>query len=258
MRILRTQLLTVPLLFALCSASALASSLYVSDLSLDTVQVFDATTGALTGSLTPTGGFESPGGIAVASNGNIYVADTGANVVDEFSPSGTFLGTVVSSGLVEPTGLAFGPGGNLYVANFGVNNESYVAEFNASGTPINLAFVPSSTGLYDPEAIAFGPDGDLYIADSSRDAVDQVLVPSGTFNTLIPAGVPARPSRTLPVSPSAPTAIYLLPMRASAATQPALAYINTPPVERLWEPSAPRTFCPLPSTWRSDRTGTST
>jgi DNA-binding beta-propeller fold protein YncE len=193
MRTLRTQLLTIPLLFALCSASALASSLYVSDLSLDTVQVFDATTGALTGSLTPTGGFESPGGIAVASNGNIYVADTGANVVDEFSPSGTFLGTVVSSGLFEPTGLAFGPGGNLYVANFGVSNESYVAEFSASGTPINLAFVPSSTGLYDPEAIAFGPDGNLYIADSSNDAVDQVLLPSGTFNTLIPAGCPGTP-----------------------------------------------------------------
>jgi DNA-binding beta-propeller fold protein YncE len=193
MQRLQTRILTIPLLVAVCSASALASSLYVSDQSLDTVQVFDATTGALTGSLTPTGGWGSPSGIAVAPNGNVYVADFNNNVVDEFSPSGTFLSTIISSGLNDPTGLAFGPDGNLYVANFGPGNDSFVASFTASGSPVNLSFVPSSTGLFDPEAIAFGPDGNLYIADSSNGAVDQVLLPSGSFSTLIPAGCPSTP-----------------------------------------------------------------
>jgi glucose/arabinose dehydrogenase len=189
----RRRISIVPLLVVVGSASALASSLYVSDASLDTVQVFSASSGALTGSLTPTGGWGSPTGIAVGPNGNVYVADFNNSVVDEFSASGAFLSTIISAGLNGPTGLAFGPDGNLYVANFGPGGFSYIASFTSGGSPVNLSFVPSSTGLFDPGAIAFGPDGNLYIADSSNGAVDQVLLPSGAFTTLIPAGCPSTP-----------------------------------------------------------------
>lgn len=189
----RLQFLAIALRLVICSAPILASSFYVSDLTLNTVQVFDGTTGALTGSLTPAGGWGAPSGIAVAPNGNIFVADLNNNQVDEFAPNGTFIGAVISTGLFEPTGMAFGPDGNLYVANFGPGNNSYISQFDASGNVLNANFVASSTGLFDPGAIAFGPDGNLYIADSSNDAVDKVVLLTDTFSTLIAAGCPATP-----------------------------------------------------------------
>jgi sugar lactone lactonase YvrE len=159
------------------------------------VSVFDATTGAFTGTLTPGVGVNwNPTGIAVGPDGDVYVADAANSVVDRFDTSGNFLGTFASSDLFMPSGLAFGPDGNLYVANFGAGNNSYIVRFDTSGNLVDASpFVPSSTGLYDPGAIAFGPDGDLYIADSSNGAVDKVIPTSGIFSTLIPAGCSSTP-----------------------------------------------------------------
>jgi sugar lactone lactonase YvrE len=184
---------------AACSASAAADSLYVSDNSLFTVEVFDAHTGAFTGQLTPQGGWGLPTGIAVASDGTVYVADNYNNVVYRFNADGTFRDTFASAGLFEPTGIAFGPDGYLYVANFGSGNNSYIVRFNSSGALVDASpFVPSSTNLYDPEAIpeaiAFQPSGgSLFIADSSNATIDKVVLPAGTFSTLIPAGCPTTP-----------------------------------------------------------------
>jgi DNA-binding beta-propeller fold protein YncE len=184
----RTRILTGLFLLAGCSASATAGNLYISDDSFFTVRVFDATTGTLTGTLTPAGGWGSPTGIAVGPDGNVYVADAYDNVVDRFSSSGAFLGTFVSSGLDSPSGLAFGPDGNLYVAS-----SSYIARFDSSGNPVDGSpFVPSSTGLQYPGAIAFGPDGNLYIADSNG-TVDKVIRTTGAFSTLVLAGCPSTP-----------------------------------------------------------------
>ena len=169
-------------------------SLYVSDASLDTVQVFDSVTGTLTGTLTPNGGWGTPTGIAVGPNGDVYVADSTNNVVDQFNGSGSFLGTFIGAGLVSPSGLTFGPDGNLYVANFGPGNDSYISRFNASGNQVDgTPFVPSTTGLFDPGAITFGTDGNLYITDSSNGALDKVIGSTGAFSTLVPAGCPATP-----------------------------------------------------------------
>jgi tripartite motif-containing protein 71 len=182
------------LLLLVCSIPVSAGSLYVSDGSLFTVQVFNSTTGALTNSITLPGSGSAPSGIAVASDGSVYVADQANSVVDHFTAGGTFLSTFISSGLFAPTGMAFGPDGYLYVANQGVGNNSYISRFDSSGNPVDgTPFVPASTGLFDPGAIAFGPDGNLYIADSGNGAVDKVIRTTAAFSTLIPAGCPSTP-----------------------------------------------------------------
>ncbi len=183
---------------AICTASAIADKLYVSDASLFTVKVFDGITGAPLGQLVPAGGWGSPSGIAVATDGRVYVADFDNNEVYRFSAAGAFIDKFIpaSSGtLFEPSGLAFGPDGYLYVANWGPGNNSYIVRFATTNgtTPVDpTPFVPASTGLFDPGAIVFGRDGNLYIADSANDSIDRVT-PAGVFTTLVPAGCPTTP-----------------------------------------------------------------
>lgn len=184
--------------FLLAASSASAGLLYVSDDGApDTVDVFNSTTGALVGTLTPPGGWGSPSGIAIGANGDVYVADQDNNVVDQFSAAGVFLSTFVSSasGLNTPTGLAFGPDGNLYVANFGSGGDSYITRYDSNGNPVDVTpFVPSGPNLEDPEGIAFGPNGNLYVTDAN-DQIDQVVLPSGAFSiiTTPSGGCPGTP-----------------------------------------------------------------
>jgi tripartite motif-containing protein 71 len=69
------------------------------------------------------GKFANPEGIAVDAAGNIWVADTGNNRVEEFNSSGGFLqtfgsyGTSGTSSFNAPQGLGFDGGGLLYVAD---------------------------------------------------------------------------------------------------------------------------------------------
>lgn len=173
--------------------SALAAgSLYVSDATLDTVQVFNSTTGALTGSLTPSGGWGLPTGIAVAANGDVFVADAFNDVIDLFNPNGTFNSIFASTGLFSPSALAIGPDGFLYVANESGN--SYITRYDSSGNPVDATpFVPANADLTTPSAMTFGADGNLYLGDTGNGDVDQVIRTTGAFSVLIQPGCPSTP-----------------------------------------------------------------
>ena len=72
----------------------------------------------------------APPGLAFDAAGNLYVANTNAGTVSEFSATGASKGTF-AFGLSDPIGLAFDAAGNLYVAN---NVAGTVSEFSATGT----------------------------------------------------------------------------------------------------------------------------
>lgn len=110
-----------------------------------------------------------PGGLAVAADGTIYVADTGNNRVRAISPSGTIT-TVAGNG-------HFGTGG-----------------VSASATRAEVA---------RPVAIALGSQGRIYVIDA---AGIQLLTPTGTLTTLIPAG-PGRLTVGGALTPFFPSAV---------------------------------------------------
>src|SRR5208282_6743296 len=61
-----------------------------------------------------------PGGIALDGNGNVYVADMGNEMLEEFSSSGAPLASwsaLYQSYPVWPVGVAVDPSGNVYVAD---------------------------------------------------------------------------------------------------------------------------------------------
>jgi sugar lactone lactonase YvrE len=152
---------------------------------------------------------EVAGDLAFGPNGNLYVANTGANAVNEVTPQGK-ISTFVS-GLNDPVGLAFDPAGNLYVSQPKDNTVSkvtpqqnistfasgpeldqpeglacdssgniYVAN-GSGGTVLELSSaghaVEVDSGFDSPDALAFDSSGDLYVTDSGFGTINEVLSP---------------------------------------------------------------------------------
>jgi sugar lactone lactonase YvrE len=118
--------------------------LYVADIGLDQILVYDADTLKLlrkigtTGhkhELTSPGDFSKPTGVAVDSEGNLYVADTMNNRIEIFDADGQFVSTFGKNGdgpgyFARPKGVAIDGDGHIWVAD-GVQDRVQV--FNKEG-----------------------------------------------------------------------------------------------------------------------------
>jgi len=92
---------------------------------------------------TGNGQFKWPASVAVAPNGNVYVADFGNDRVQYFTPTGSFLGKWGSEGagdgqFVNPRGIAVASNGNVFVAD----DNDRVQYFKW----VNVAVAPTSLG----------------------------------------------------------------------------------------------------------------
>jgi uncharacterized protein (TIGR03437 family) len=101
--------------------------------------------------------FSQNEGLAVDSQGNVYVSDAGDNHVRKITPDGA-IRTVASTGLNQPYGLALDSAGSLYIADLG---NQCVRRVNSDGT---LSMVVAQ-GLSAPRNLAFDLDGSLLISD---------------------------------------------------------------------------------------------
>ena len=161
--------------------------------------------------------FDSPTGLAVDSQGTVYIADTGNNVIrcmDEDGKVTTYAGgeegctlgnleTVQFSG---PTGLCWADG-VLYVADTG--NHRIVAIADGEAALVAGAELPGEAayeGGYlngpaelarfaSPQGVAVGADGTVYVADTGNGAVRAIR--EGYVTTLLSPD----PSGTYPISP---------------------------------------------------------
>ena len=105
--------------------------LYVSDIQLDQVLVYDADSFKLlrkigtTGhnhELTTPGDFAKPSGLAVDADGNLYVCDTLNNRIEVFDADGKFISTYGKNGdgpgyFARPKGVAIDSDGHIWVAD---------------------------------------------------------------------------------------------------------------------------------------------
>ena len=107
-----------------------------------------------------TGGLTDARGVAVGSNGDLFVADFSNSDVLRFSSNGTFIGVFASGASVDaPFGIAFGTGGDLFVASAG--NTSNIARVDGTtGAVINADFTTEAGPLVlgGPHFLAFGTD----------------------------------------------------------------------------------------------------
>ncbi len=148
----------------------------------------------------------APSGVAVDSSGNVYIADTGHDRVDEVNSSGAltfFAGTgtagqptagPATSSDVDPAGLAVDSSGNVYIADRGNSRVekvtssgtlSIIAGTGTAGAP--TAGAATSSKLNGPFGIAVDASGNVYIGDLGNSEVEKVTS-SGTLSIFAGTG----------------------------------------------------------------------
>ncbi|EEF61836.1 NHL repeat-containing protein [Pedosphaera parvula] len=146
--------------------------------------------------------FNQPQGVAVDTNGIVYVADTGNHIIRKIALDGTVStlagaagnpGTLNATGtnaqFYEPEAVAVNGNGSLiYVADTW-NHE--IRQVTSAGVVTTLAGTPGVIGtgslFYQPQGIAVGSDGNIYVADTGNGTI-RVIPPGGSVTTL--AGSP--------------------------------------------------------------------
>jgi DNA-binding beta-propeller fold protein YncE len=103
-------------------------------------------------------GFDTPAGLAIDRDGNLYVADSGNGVVKKFSPTGVYLAEF-GTGLLElPTSVAVDEQRQVFVADEAAH---VVSIFSANGSYGGSITEP---GLSDPHRVVVAGDV-LYVVD---------------------------------------------------------------------------------------------
>jgi hypothetical protein len=133
--------------------------------------------------------FTLPRGIAVDSSGNVYVADTGNNMIREISPGGvvTTLAGQTTAGSTNATGtaasfsspyaIAVDSSAFLYVADFGNN---MIRKITPGGVVTTLAgqltagsanATGTAASFNGPQGIAVDANGHVYVGDSNNNLI---------------------------------------------------------------------------------------
>jgi PKD repeat protein len=135
--------------------------------------------------------FNSPYGVAVDTNGNIYVSDTGNYTIRKVTPEGVVITLAGSAGIFgdtdgigsaarfsHPEGLAVDPAGNVYVAEFYNHTIRKVTPAGVVTTLAGLTGVSGNTDgtgntarFYSPDGLALDSAGNVYVADSANFAI---------------------------------------------------------------------------------------
>ncbi len=136
-----------------------------------------------------------PTGLALGSDGSLYIAESGGHKVRRVAPDGSIStyagkgadplrgknpdysgdnGPAVAAGLNEPWGLALDEDGNLYIADRGNGKVRKVTAAGVITTAVGThqfgakyeeGILATDADLWGPTGVAVGPDGALYLAD---------------------------------------------------------------------------------------------
>ncbi len=142
----------------------------------------------------------NPAGVAVAPDGSVYIAESGAHRIRRVGPDGIITtvagdthgsfgaagdgGPATQALLNRPSGVAFAPDGTLYISDTGNYRIRTIAQDGIITTVAggNLGFgqfggdsgPATQAVLNEPDGVAVAPDGTLYIADRLNNRIRRV------------------------------------------------------------------------------------
>jgi len=131
------------------------------------------------------GQFDQPRGVAMDSQGNVYVADMGNKRIQKFTPDGEFLLAFGQDAeLAEPFDLVVrAADGHIFVVD--PQNDS-VAHFGPDGRFLGRMAV--GIGLFRPRGIGIDAQGNLYIADTGGGRVLKLSPTGEVIAEVCPSG----------------------------------------------------------------------
>jgi glucose/arabinose dehydrogenase len=188
-----------------------AGNIYIAENDAGTVVVIPSESGTLFGQSVTAGipatlitGLDHPTGLAVDTQGDLYVTTFGSGTVTVLPvATGTLFGlpvsantpaVLVSSGLLGPTGIAFDAAGNLYVSDTGGSTVDVLplesgTIFGSQVTADQLNTLVLYTEADNPTGLAFDSEGNLYFANYSSGTIAVLPQSSGSiFGEQVTAG----------------------------------------------------------------------
>jgi sugar lactone lactonase YvrE len=149
--------------------------------------------------------FNNPNGIAVDFAGNVYINDTGNNLIRMLSTTGT-VSTLAGSGFAAiangtgtaasfntPQGLTLDASGNLYVADEGNHLIREVSTSGIAGTFAGSGYSGSENGTIlratfnAPYALTLDAKGNMYVADAGSNTIRKIAL-NDTVTTFAGSG----------------------------------------------------------------------
>jgi DNA-binding beta-propeller fold protein YncE len=161
---------------------------------------------------------DTPGGLAVAPNGDVFIADSNNDVIRVVDTRGNIrpvagnhdLGTgfsgdngpAIVAQLDTPDGVAIAPDGDLVVADS--HNDRIRRVDQQTGVITTIAGSgengyngdekpATEAALNTPSAVAAAPNGDIYIADTLNYRVRMIAARTGLIHTVAGDGSPGEP-----------------------------------------------------------------
>jgi sugar lactone lactonase YvrE len=144
-----------------------------------------------------------PGGVAIDSAGNVYIADTrnsrirvvnAAGIISTFAGNGTAVysgdgGLATNAGLIAPSSVAVDSSGNVYIADpqaavIRKVTSGFISTFAGIGTATfsGDGGPAASAGLNFPSAVAVDSSGNVYIADTLNQRIRKIS--AGNITTI--------------------------------------------------------------------------
>ena len=138
--------------------------------------------------------FYGPSNVTVGSSGNVYVTDTGNELIRIVTPTGTvttLAGTVGQTGSADgtgtaasfnnPAGTAVDASGNLYVADYGSSTIRKITPAGVVSTLAGQAGIIGSTDgagtvalFFKPSSVGVDSSGNVYVADSGNHTIRRI------------------------------------------------------------------------------------